>query len=96
MLSVPEIKENTDARDLIPKWDEIPDEFKSGRTLEVKLFNTFFFHGGSVDIFIPKEGVDKEKALRVLTFVARDWGLSHEHKESGWAYLVREWFDIVH
>jgi len=84
--------------ELTPLWDEIPKEFKlrfpSG-TAENEFFNAAFFGPCRNQKYTPREGVDQTKALRVLKCVMSTRATKHEHKEAGFAFLVREWFENV-
>jgi hypothetical protein len=82
--------------ELAPAWNDIPDEFKRSDTPEVRLFGILFAGatlpaGATVQ---AREGVDQEKALRVLRVVMGSYALKHEHKVASWAMLCREWFEI--
>lgn len=53
------------AMKLMPKWEEIPDEFKDQPgTKWNKLFGAWFYAGLTKLELRPKKGVDKDKALR--------------------------------
>lgn len=80
---------------LMPKYEDIPKEFKSSSNRWNKLFNKWFFSGLRGATFIPKEGVDKMKALRHISAVMGSFEPSHEHKEAGVAFLLNEWFEDV-
>jgi hypothetical protein len=104
MIPVPEIGEldgswmKADIRgaELTPKWKDIPEEFKRGKSVEEKLFHDVFF--GYVELknveMAPREGVDRDKALRVLNLIGSTMGTGHEVKTAGWAYLCHEWFIV--
>jgi hypothetical protein len=83
-------------RDLMPAYDEIRKEYDSNRKWSNRLFNDWFFTGiESHDGLVPKEGVDKTKALRHIRAVMGSWEPKHEHKEAAVAYLLSLWFDDV-
>lgn len=76
---------------LIP--EEIPKEFKHHRsTVWNKLFSDWFFFGLKSLELTPKEGVDKDKALRHIKCIMGSFEPKHEVKESAVAYLLSEWF----
>jgi hypothetical protein len=55
-----------------------------------------FFKGLSqedINELIPKEGIDKIKALKAITSILRSFEPKHEHKEAGAAFLLSEWFE---
>lgn len=82
--------------DLIPKWEEIPKEFKDGKTKWNTLFEHWFFVGLEKGAeFKPKAGVDKMKALRHIRAVMSSFDCKQEHKEAGVAYMLSEWFEDV-
>lgn len=100
MRPIPEVMDldlafPTRAMQLMPKWDEIPDEFKSDRNKWVKVFEDWFFFGLKDAKWTPKEGVDAGKALRVIKACIGDFQPSHEHKKAGCACLLSEWFEDV-
>lgn len=83
----------TNAMELLPPWSSIPDEFKRGRTKWNKLFRDWFYGGiTSLDGFIPKPGIDKNAALRMIQACMGSWEPKHEHKEAGVAYMFSEFF----
>lgn len=100
MIPVPEVT-NVDmafggskAMDILPKMDEIPKEFRDFHNKWSKIINKWFFSGGKIKEAIPKEGVDKYKAVRAIGCVLASYEPKHEHKTAGAAYLLSEWFDV--
>lgn len=80
-------------RHLMPAQADIPDEFKDfGRTKWNQLFNDWFFLGLTSLELTPKEGVDKDRALRHIRAIMGSFEPKHEHKEAAVAYLLNEWF----
>lgn len=78
---------------LLPPYNEIPDEFRRGKTKWNKLFSDWFFNGLTKLDITPKEGIDKNKAMFHLRVAMQGWDTAHEHKEAGVAYLMSLWFD---
>lgn len=79
---------------LIPPYAEIREKYGYARTWGNRLFNDWFFSGiKSVDGLVPREGIDKAKALRHIATVMRSFDPKHEHKEAGCAFLFDKWFD---
>jgi hypothetical protein len=80
--------------ELIPAYETIPKEFKSPYHPFVKWQTKWFFTGlKPEEIPNPKPGIDKDDAFRHLNFLQRNWGLKHEHKECGVAYLASLLFE---
>lgn len=99
-----EIKEYDDVDLVFPTEDlgwlpmeEIPEEFKRHNGTEWnEIVSAWFFNGLSKKVeFIPKEGVDAEKAFRQLRATIGSWGPKHEHKEAAMAYMMSEWFQEI-
>lgn len=81
---------------LLPKYDQIPEEFKSHSNKWVKLFNQWFFNGLPKGTqFIRKPGIDQTKALRHIRTIIASYAPKHEHKTAGVAYLLSCWFEDV-
>ena len=83
---------------LLPDYDSIPEEFKSGCNSNKwnKLFSNWFFYGLDEDTdFIPKEGIDVDAALKHISSIMRSWQPKHEHKEAGIAFLLQLWFEDI-
>lgn len=85
----------TSARSLLPKWDDIPDEFKRSSNPWARAVSHWFFRGMKGAVFVTKEGVDKVKALRHLQTCMGSFEPKHEHKVAGCAYLLSQWFESV-
>lgn len=100
MLKIPEVKKIDIVFGNIswlPKWEEIPEQFKNGSTFENNFVSKWFFNGLSEDDIAklqPKEGVDKNKALLACSACLKSFEPKHEHKEAGVAYLLNQWFVI--
>jgi hypothetical protein len=84
----------TKGKDLIPKWEEIPDEFKKPNNKYVKFINEWFFSGVDAARLIAKDGIDRRKAITHVKNCMNSWEIKHEHKEAGCAYLLSLWFDL--
>lgn len=82
-----------DMKKLLPSMSEIPEEFQRGRTEWNKLFSTWFFRGLKSFDSKPKNGIDKDVAMRHVFAIMRSWDPQHEHKEAGCAYLLSLWFE---
>ncbi|MDR6884875.1 hypothetical protein [Bacillus sp. 3255] len=84
-----------DMSKLLPAMSDIPKEFKEGRTKWNDLVGTWFYRGLKNTQFKPKDGIDKNKALRHVKAIMGSWEPKHEHKEAGCAYLLSEFFEDV-
>lgn len=82
----------TDVSMLMPKYQDIPEEFRDRHTKWNKLFADFFYFGLEKLELTPKEGVDRDKAMLHIQTVMGSWEPKHEHKEAAVAYLFSEWF----
>lgn len=86
---------------IIPAYKDIPDEYKTDYPEDqlIKKFREFtdmwFFCGVHIINITPKEGIDKKKALRMVTAVIKSFEPSHEHKQAGVTYLMHNLFDDV-
>lgn len=81
---------------LMPAYADIPQEFKSfnSRNPYVKFQEKWFFEGVSEkDIPAPKDGIDKNEALRHLATIQRSFQPKHEHKSAAVAFLMSKWFN---
>lgn len=99
MRKVPELKDISvvfGSTDDLPKWEDIPAEFKKHGNPWEALASRWFFQGLPRDTeFHPKPGVDINKALRALHAVLNSFEPKHEHKMAGVAYLMAEWFEDI-
>ncbi len=78
---------------MMPDQKDIPNEYKMNRdTLAVQFINRWFFSGLKEPEFIPKEGINPEKAFRHISCILGSFEPKHEHKISACAYLLDEWF----
>lgn len=84
-----------DVSNLMPAWEEIPEEFKYGQGKWSELASRWFFKGLRNATFKPKEGVNQSKALRHIKTVLGSFDPRHEHKIAGVAYLLSQWFEDV-
>lgn len=81
------------ARELMPKSEDIPDEFiRNPKNPWVKLFNDIFSRGIQVKKYNAKTGIDVDMALRHIWAIMKNRDLMHAMKESACAFLFSEWF----
>ncbi len=78
---------------MMPKWEEIPEEFKRGHGKWNDLMSDWFDRGLKSLSVTPKEGIDQNKAIRHLSCILRSFEPKHEHKEAAVAYLMSQWFE---
>lgn len=86
----------TSVAHLMPAYATIPDEFKHGRTIWSRLVNDWFFCGIEGLQMEPKEGIDRQMAMRHIRAIIGSFEPKHEHvdeKEAACAYLLSLWFD---
>lgn len=81
-----------DINKLLPTYEEIPEEFKSGHNEWCRLVSTWFFRGLKSFDCIPKEDIEKKKAMAHISAILKSFEPKHEHKEAGCAYLLSLWF----
>lgn len=61
----------------------------------LQVVSDWFFRGLKGAKWKPKPGIDVKKALCAVKCCIGSFEPSHEHKESGCAYLLSQWFDGV-
>jgi hypothetical protein len=79
------------AMKILPKWKDIPSEFKSMGNQWSQWAARWFFKG-LTHYPVPRDGIDLHAAMRNLATVQRSFEPKHEHKEAGVAYLASLWF----
>lgn len=80
----------------LPAEKDIPKEFEHRRegNIWVQLFHDLFFHKPGKDIYmVGKPGVDCHAAWRQIRACMGSYEPKHEHKVSGVAYMLSEWFE---
>lgn len=80
---------------LLPAWEDIPDEFKTNGGKHEQLLTDWFFAGIKLKSVEMKEGIDQTKAFRHLKCIMGSYEPKHEHKMSGVAYLIEQWFESI-
>lgn len=84
------------ALEWMPAWEDIPEEFKQRNSEWVEISRSWFMNGLPENVeFYPREGVDAERAYRVLAATQRSFAPKHQHKEAAVAYLLSCWFSEV-
>ena len=85
-----------DMEKLLPKYEDIPEEFKGSRNGKwMKLYEDWMFRGLKNIKIQPKEGIDSEVAMRHLGAIMVSFAPSSEEKEASVAYLASLWFDDI-
>lgn len=99
MLPVPELRWLDRAFgniDYLPKWEDIPAEFKVGSYRWCLFISKLFYVGikkEEFDALVPRKGIDKTKAFSAMRCCLMSFEPKHEHKEAGCAYLMNQWFE---
>jgi len=82
-------------RELLPPYNELPENFRRMRGYWADLTTKAFFEGLSKkDIPEPKDGIDKGMALAHIKACLVSFEPKHEHKTAGVAYLFSLWFKM--
>jgi hypothetical protein len=81
--------------DYLPRYAEVPDEFKRANTAGATWQNVAsgWFFSGLHGRLVAKPGIDRDAALRHIQACLTSWEPKHEHKEAGVAYLLSLWFE---
>lgn len=79
----------------LPKWEDIPEEFKNFSGVANDIAEDWFF-GKLTEETMPqiKEGLDKNMAMAAIRAILVSFQPKHEHKIAGVAYLINEWFEL--
>lgn len=77
--------------EILPKWAEIPDEFKRDSNPWCR-WQADWFYSGLNRYPVAKDGIDMNMAMRNLACVQGSFAPKHEHKAAGVAYLASLWF----
>lgn len=83
---------------LLPKYDDIPEEFKKEQGEAEKwvtVVEDWFFTGIRDAKWVVKPEVNIHTALRHIKSIMMSFEPQHEHKTAGVAYLMSLWFDDV-
>lgn len=99
MLAIPDVTMldvafGSRALDFMPAMKDIPKDFPNQEKW-LNIAAKWFFEGIKGATFVPKPGVDKNKALAAVAVVLRSFAPSHGHKEAAVAYMLSEWFEDV-
>jgi hypothetical protein len=93
-LTIDQVNSITDAEcafatlRLLPAWEDIPEEFKR-RNIYTALVEALMFGGNLPDCEIElMDGLSPEKLNRCTMAHLQSWGVKHEHKVAGVAYMI--------
>ena len=86
-----------DALDYMPKWEDIPEQYKDGSSPWLDFQRCWMRHGLSAHLFrfVPKEGLAGTTIFRQLDAIQRSFAPKHEHKEAAVAYLAESWIEAL-
>lgn len=80
---------------LLPDYNDIPDEFKKFQNKWYKIASNWFYEGINKEAQVEfREGVDPSDALRHISTILGSYTPKHEHKISGVAFLLSEFFTV--
>jgi hypothetical protein len=80
-----------DFEKLVPRLEDIPEDFDNKRKWEE--WQSEWFFSGLTPTPTPRPGIDVDLALRHLAAIQRSWEPKHEHKQIYVAYLASLWFE---
>lgn len=82
--------------ELLPAWNDIPEEFHKGSNKWHKFANALFFgDAGKNTQIVPKAGIDVHEAARHVKAILGSFNPKHEHKIAGCAFLLSEFYQDV-
>lgn len=79
------------AMKLLPPQSEIPKNLDAWEDL----VNEWFFKGLNAQRLKARPGIDRVAAFRHLKCIMGSYEPKHEHKVSGVAYLMAQWFEVA-
>lgn len=88
-------KENIE--ELIPSYENLPNEFKEGTTKWRRSATIWFKKGLHKDSkLVPKSDINKEIAITNIQCIMSSFFINMTYKISAAAYLLNMWFDDVY
>ncbi len=80
----------------LPKWADLPPDFRSMRGKFCDAASSLFYSGGTLSDHNLKfkDGVDRQRAARLIRALLGSFGPRHEHKIGGVGYLLSQWCDL--
>lgn len=82
----------TRVSNLMPAYDQIPEEFKNQGNIWSNWQSDWFFKGLKQRP-TPKPGINLDAAMSHLSTIQGSWEPKHQHKAAGVAYLASLWFE---
>lgn len=94
-VSVPGSTEGAAVLASMPKYDDIPEEFRNRNSQNkwLRFQRDWFFKGLKIDGLVAKKDVNFDAAIRYLMTIQSSYAPKHEHKEACVAYLASLWFE---
>lgn len=79
----------------MPKYADIPEEFKRSSNPYCDVFGSLFYKGGKFSDFglTVKPDLDAKAVYAALHTWMGSFEPKHEHKEAAVAYAISQWFD---
>lgn len=74
---------------LLPKWEDIPEEFRREDNRWNTMANALFFGKAKLPEF--KEGIKRAVAGKHIAACLRSYEPKHEHKMAGVGWLLSQW-----
>lgn len=78
--------------ELLPDYQEIPEDFKSSYKSPWVKWQQEWFFSGLKKLPVRKDGIDGEDAMNHLATIQRSFTSKHEHKQAAVAWLASLWF----
>lgn len=74
---------------LLPKWEEIPDRYKKGGTIESKIVESMIYGSEMPEMYVHfKDGFTIKLVQRCVDSHLASFRVKHEHKCAGVAYMI--------
>ena len=81
----------------MPRYDDVPDDFKQRDNPHVRFISKWFFNGlNQADMIrlVPRPSVETGRALAAIRTILTSFEPKHEHKEAACVYLLSSWFEL--
>ena len=77
----------------LPDSEDVPPEFENASNLWHRFVKDWFFNGLPETRFLPKEGIDKNRAIRHIATILNSDSIHFDRKIPSSAYLLSLWFE---